>query len=272
MHMNLNHSKTKQQEKHTREKSSINKFSSSLVDQKHSVFRDISGKYVRSGCTTALNVVPRETDSESVLREACPTRASFHDLLLVHVFLQFLSAKKMHKCQSGKNTRLSEDVLSNVPHDTKDKDGLLMNSFFETRDDFLSKCENSQCQFNTLGHAKNIDCSYPDCQTIMRLLRHASRCSVRYAGGCAHSLLAKKDAINKQTEEKVDVAKDADDMAAFMCELSSELADEEVIRETFVFGWRTSFGCLQKVRRWPDFTEGWSTALVDFPAFISNLT
>ncbi|GJT32503.1 ribonuclease H-like domain-containing protein [Tanacetum coccineum] len=32
-----------------------------------------------------------------------------------------------------------------------------------------------------------------------------------------------KMAINKQTEEKVDVAKDADDMAAFMCELSSEL-------------------------------------------------
>ncbi|GJT32501.1 hypothetical protein Tco_0922920 [Tanacetum coccineum] len=52
---------------------------------------------------------------------------------------KLLSAKKMHKCQSGKNTRLSEDVLSNVPHDTKDKDGLLMNSFFETRDDFLSK-------------------------------------------------------------------------------------------------------------------------------------
>ncbi|GJW71050.1 hypothetical protein Tco_0127967 [Tanacetum coccineum] len=29
------------------------------------------GKYVRSGCTTALNVVPWETDSESVLRESC---------------------------------------------------------------------------------------------------------------------------------------------------------------------------------------------------------
>ncbi|GKB13852.1 retrovirus-related pol polyprotein from transposon TNT 1-94 [Tanacetum coccineum] len=29
-----------------------------------------SGKYVRSGCTTALNVVPWETDGESVLREA----------------------------------------------------------------------------------------------------------------------------------------------------------------------------------------------------------
>ncbi|GJT30874.1 hypothetical protein Tco_0911149 [Tanacetum coccineum] len=28
----------------------------------------------RSGCTTALNVVPWEIDGESVLREACPTR------------------------------------------------------------------------------------------------------------------------------------------------------------------------------------------------------
>ncbi|GJW01534.1 hypothetical protein Tco_1556785 [Tanacetum coccineum] len=30
----------------------------------------VEGKYVRSGCTTALNVVPWETDGESVLREA----------------------------------------------------------------------------------------------------------------------------------------------------------------------------------------------------------
>ncbi|GJR66371.1 hypothetical protein Tco_0012436 [Tanacetum coccineum] len=30
----------------------------------------VRGKYVRSGCTTALNVVPWETDGESVLREA----------------------------------------------------------------------------------------------------------------------------------------------------------------------------------------------------------
>ncbi|GJS39440.1 retrotransposon protein, putative, ty1-copia subclass [Tanacetum coccineum] len=34
------------------------------------------GKYVRSGCTTALDVVPWETDGESVLRESCSTRAS----------------------------------------------------------------------------------------------------------------------------------------------------------------------------------------------------
>ncbi|GJW56191.1 isochorismate synthase, chloroplastic [Tanacetum coccineum] len=45
------------------------------------------GKYVRSGCTTALNIVPWETDDESVLREACPTRASFHDLLLFFLFI-----------------------------------------------------------------------------------------------------------------------------------------------------------------------------------------
>ncbi|GJR10469.1 hypothetical protein Tco_0793121 [Tanacetum coccineum] len=32
-------------------------------------------KYVGSSCTTALNFVPWETDNESVLREACPTRA-----------------------------------------------------------------------------------------------------------------------------------------------------------------------------------------------------
>nr|GEX65502.1 hypothetical protein [Tanacetum cinerariifolium] len=40
---------------------------------------------------------------------------------------------------------------------------------------------------DALVHAsrcRNIDCSYQDCQTIMRLLRHASRCSVMYAGGC----------------------------------------------------------------------------------------
>ncbi|GKD52691.1 RNA-directed DNA polymerase, eukaryota [Tanacetum coccineum] len=47
------------------------------------------GKYVRSGCTTALDVVPWETDGESVLREACLTRASFHDLLLFS-YLSFI--------------------------------------------------------------------------------------------------------------------------------------------------------------------------------------
>ncbi|GJY41038.1 hypothetical protein Tco_0428308 [Tanacetum coccineum] len=51
---NLNHSKI--QEKHTREKSSINEFSSSLFDQKHSVFPDISGKMTNTIVTTPVNV------------------------------------------------------------------------------------------------------------------------------------------------------------------------------------------------------------------------
>ncbi|GJY08964.1 hypothetical protein Tco_0377149 [Tanacetum coccineum] len=36
-------------------------------------------KYVRSGCTTALNVVPWETDGESVLREANGTESKEQD-------------------------------------------------------------------------------------------------------------------------------------------------------------------------------------------------
>lgn len=44
--------------------------------------------------------------------------------------------------------------MSNVPRDTTDRDGLLINNFFETRDDFLNKCEIFQYQFNTLAHAK----------------------------------------------------------------------------------------------------------------------
>ncbi|GJV39147.1 hypothetical protein Tco_1417587 [Tanacetum coccineum] len=31
----------------------------------------LKGKYVESGCTTALDVVPWETNGESVLRESC---------------------------------------------------------------------------------------------------------------------------------------------------------------------------------------------------------
>ncbi|GJY52707.1 hypothetical protein Tco_0443554, partial [Tanacetum coccineum] len=44
-------------------------------------------KFVKSGCTTALNVLPWETEGESVIREAYPTRASFHDLLLLSLFI-----------------------------------------------------------------------------------------------------------------------------------------------------------------------------------------
>ncbi|GJR25430.1 retrovirus-related pol polyprotein from transposon TNT 1-94 [Tanacetum coccineum] len=46
------------------------------VFRKDTVLGSGSGKYVRSGCTTALDVVPWETDGESVLRESCSTRAS----------------------------------------------------------------------------------------------------------------------------------------------------------------------------------------------------
>ncbi|GJZ37140.1 hypothetical protein Tco_0583331 [Tanacetum coccineum] len=42
-----------------------------------------------SSLKEALNVVPWETDGESVLREACPTRASFHDLLLLSSFIVY---------------------------------------------------------------------------------------------------------------------------------------------------------------------------------------
>nr|GEY46475.1 zinc finger, TAZ-type [Tanacetum cinerariifolium] len=66
--------------------------------------------------------------------------------------LSFL--KKMHKCRVSELSQLSEGILSNVPRDTTDRDGLLINNIFETRDDFLNKCELFQYQFNTLAHAK----------------------------------------------------------------------------------------------------------------------
>ncbi|GJT19858.1 retrovirus-related pol polyprotein from transposon TNT 1-94 [Tanacetum coccineum] len=52
-------------------------FMFSLVDQKHSVFRDFSAKSISGpGCTTALDGVPWETDGEFVLRESCSHEAS----------------------------------------------------------------------------------------------------------------------------------------------------------------------------------------------------
>ncbi|GJR77484.1 hypothetical protein Tco_0089849 [Tanacetum coccineum] len=47
------------------------KFQQSFRSEMYDCFRDFSGKFVRSGCTTALDVVPWETDGESVLRESC---------------------------------------------------------------------------------------------------------------------------------------------------------------------------------------------------------
>ncbi|GJS14818.1 hypothetical protein Tco_0409290 [Tanacetum coccineum] len=72
-------------------------------------------KFVMSGCTTALNVVPWETDSESVLKEACPTRASFHDLLMLSLFIdvQAVEAWK-HSDFLGHNYVLNGHSLYNV--------------------------------------------------------------------------------------------------------------------------------------------------------------
>ncbi|PWA92522.1 zinc finger, TAZ-type [Artemisia annua] len=171
---------------------------------------------------------------------------------------KLLFPKKRHKCHS-ELSQLSEGILSNVPRDTTDRDGLLINNFFETRDDFLNKqklviqpvctlCNNhvliDQCWYcdsclnlhvcescyetkgntshnhklthrskkvtpeitknkepekqkvktnngllDALVHAsrcknKNIECTYPCCQTIKKLIRHGSRCSVRARNGC----------------------------------------------------------------------------------------
>ncbi|KAI3813302.1 hypothetical protein L1987_18022 [Smallanthus sonchifolius] len=65
-----------------------------------------------------------------------------------------VSPDRLHKCGSCKNAPLSEDVLSYIPVDTKDNDDVLVNKFFDTRDDFLNKCQKSLYQFDTLGHAK----------------------------------------------------------------------------------------------------------------------
>ncbi|KAL8266254.1 hypothetical protein R6Q59_003598 [Mikania micrantha] len=64
------------------------------------------------------------------------------------------SEGKMTKCSCCKKSALSEDVMRHIPVDTKDHDGVLVNKFFETRSDFLNKCQNSVYQFDTLGNAK----------------------------------------------------------------------------------------------------------------------
>ncbi|KAI3713098.1 hypothetical protein L1987_71669 [Smallanthus sonchifolius] len=62
---------------------------------------------------------------------------------------------RKHRCHSGKYvTPLTKDILSDVPLDTKDNDEVLANNFFATRNDFLNKCQSSEYQFHTLGHAK----------------------------------------------------------------------------------------------------------------------
>ncbi|CAH1437532.1 unnamed protein product [Lactuca virosa] len=65
-----------------------------------------------------------------------------------------LSRSEMHTCHSDEKNLLSEVVVKNVTVDTKDKDDVFVNSFFETRDAFLNKCQKSHFQFDTLSHAK----------------------------------------------------------------------------------------------------------------------
>ncbi|GKD02345.1 histone acetyltransferase HAC1-like protein isoform X3, partial [Tanacetum coccineum] len=64
------------------------------------------------------------------------------------------SVSKMHTCQSGETNLFSEVVVNNVTLDTTDKDDVFVNSFFETRDAFLNKCQKSHFQFDTLSRAK----------------------------------------------------------------------------------------------------------------------
>nr|GEV16097.1 histone acetyltransferase HAC1-like isoform X3 [Tanacetum cinerariifolium] len=64
------------------------------------------------------------------------------------------SVGKMHTCQSGETNLFSEVAVNNVTLDTTDKDDVFVNSFFETRDAFLNKCQKSHFQFDTLSRAK----------------------------------------------------------------------------------------------------------------------
>ncbi|CAI9284689.1 unnamed protein product [Lactuca saligna] len=65
-----------------------------------------------------------------------------------------LSRCEMHTCHSGENNLLYEVMVKNMIVDTKDKDDVFVNSFFETPDAFLNKCQKSHFQFDTLSHAK----------------------------------------------------------------------------------------------------------------------
>lgn len=65
-----------------------------------------------------------------------------------------ISESKIHICHSGEKNLLSEVVVNDVTLDTKDTDDVFVNSFFETRDAFLNKCQKSHFQFDTLARAK----------------------------------------------------------------------------------------------------------------------
>ncbi|KAK9050683.1 hypothetical protein SSX86_030344 [Deinandra increscens subsp. villosa] len=61
---------------------------------------------------------------------------------------------KLHTCPSGEKNKLLEVLVNDVTLDTKDTDDVFVNSFFETRDAFLNKCQKSHFQFDTLSRAK----------------------------------------------------------------------------------------------------------------------
>ncbi|KAJ0469388.1 putative histone acetyltransferase chromatin regulator PHD family [Helianthus annuus] len=65
-----------------------------------------------------------------------------------------ISESKLHACHSSEKKQLSEVVVNDVTLDTKDTDDVFVNSFFETRDAFLNKCQKSHFQFDTLSRAK----------------------------------------------------------------------------------------------------------------------
>ncbi|KAK1438957.1 hypothetical protein QVD17_04770 [Tagetes erecta] len=60
------------------------------------------------------------------------------------------SEGKMSRCGSCKKTKLFEDVLSSVPVDTKDNDGVLVNNFFQTRSKILLSYKNGTCHTHKL--------------------------------------------------------------------------------------------------------------------------
>ncbi|GJV23602.1 RNA-directed DNA polymerase, eukaryota, reverse transcriptase zinc-binding domain protein [Tanacetum coccineum] len=86
-------------------------FQQSFRSESYDCYRDISGKFVRSGCTTTLNIVPWETDGESVLREACP-RASFLDLLLLSLFIvQSACLLLLPHYEIGRSSGIDDEVV-----------------------------------------------------------------------------------------------------------------------------------------------------------------
>ncbi|GKC52911.1 histone acetyltransferase HAC1-like protein isoform X3, partial [Tanacetum coccineum] len=62
--------------------------------------------------------------------------ANKENLMIVHLQQTCTSCHEEMLCGSR------WDILSDVPRDTTDRDGLLINNFFETRDDFLNNCPN----------------------------------------------------------------------------------------------------------------------------------